>query len=171
MTGLMLKTGRLELMPLRLEQLEAIQAGSKPVEEVLGICVCDDLFNVPVRKALEVKIMRMRAEEASQHAWFTYWLMVLLEKQKGIGMAGFKGAPAGVGQVEIGYGISGAYEGQGYTTEAVRTLLGWAFSHPDCQSVVAETRKDNLASMRVLEKVGMLCYAETEEFFAWRLVR
>lgn len=168
MTALKLRTGRLELVPLRLEQLEAIQADTRLVEEVLAVSVQDDLFNPPVRKALEVKVIRMRPEAPAKHPWFTYWLMLLPGEGMGIGLAGFKGAPAEAGQTEIGYGISGAYEGQGYTTEAVMALLDWAFSHPGCRVVVAETRKDNPASMRVLEKVGMQRFAETETFYAWR---
>jgi len=166
-----LKTKRLKLLPLRLDQLQAVHTGAKPLAAAIGITLREDLFNPPVRKALEIKIFRMRREAPYLHPWLTYWLMVLRDEEVGIGLLGFKGAPVGAGQVEVGYGISKLDEGQGYTSEAVKALLSWAFDQPKCRVIVAETRKDNPASMRVLEKVGMERYAETEGFYAWRLAR
>ena len=43
---------------------------------------------------------------------------------------------------------------QGYATEAVHALLEWAFDTLDLNRVQAETDTRNLASARVLEKVG-----------------
>lgn len=98
--------------------------------------------------------------------------MVLKENQYGIGMLGYKGAPDYRGQVEIGYGIDSAYQNQGYTTEAVNRLIQWAFEDPRCQRITAPgTKKDNPASNRILEKVGMKIYQETTEAYNWALDR
>jgi hypothetical protein len=40
--------------------------------------------------------------------------------------------------------------------EAVRTLISWAFSHEEFRTVRAETDDDNFASIRVMEKNGLL---------------
>jgi RimJ/RimL family protein N-acetyltransferase len=52
------------------------------------------------------------------------------------------------------YCLRAAAWGQGYATEAVRALLTWAFATLDLNRVQAETDTRNVASARVLEKVG-----------------
>jgi RimJ/RimL family protein N-acetyltransferase len=59
------------------------------------------------------------------------------------------------GDIEIGYWIAPAFQGQGYAGEAagsVLTRLRSAFPH---HRIVAECRAENLASRRVLEKLGL----------------
>lgn len=54
----------------------------------------------------------------------------------------------------MGYCFSDAAWGHGYATEAGRALLEWAFDAMDLNRVQAETDTRNLASARVLEKLG-----------------
>lgn len=56
----------------------------------------------------------------------------------------------------LGYCYGQAAWGQGYATEAARELLRWAFETLDLNRVQAETDTRNLASARVLEKLGFL---------------
>jgi RimJ/RimL family protein N-acetyltransferase len=46
--------------------------------------------------------------------------------------------------------------GHGYATEAARALLGWAFGTLDLNRVQAEADTRNIASARVLEKLGFV---------------
>lgn len=54
----------------------------------------------------------------------------------------------------VGFCYVAAAWGCGYATEAARALLGWAFDTLDLNRVQAETDTRNLASARVLEKIG-----------------
>jgi RimJ/RimL family protein N-acetyltransferase len=54
----------------------------------------------------------------------------------------------------LGYCFSHDAWGHGYATEAARGLLQWAFDTLDLNRVQAETDTRNLASARVLEKLG-----------------
>ena len=65
--------------------------------------------------------------------------------------------------VELGYGIAEEYRGLGYATEAVETILTWAFDQPGVTSVAAETEEGNAASRRVLEKCGFIPAGEGRE--------
>jgi [ribosomal protein S5]-alanine N-acetyltransferase len=56
----------------------------------------------------------------------------------------------------LGYSLTDTAWGQGYATEAVRALLQWSFETFDLNRVQAETDTRNLASARVLEKVGFV---------------
>ncbi|SFE23659.1 GNAT family N-acetyltransferase [Roseivivax sediminis] len=52
------------------------------------------------------------------------------------------------------YMLSADVAGQGYATEAVRTLLAWVFSRFGLAEIVADHFDDNPASGRVLSKLG-----------------
>ncbi|MGH3350681.1 MAG: GNAT family N-acetyltransferase, partial [Nocardioides sp.] len=54
----------------------------------------------------------------------------------------------------LGYCLGRPAWGQGYATEAVGALLGWAFDALDLNRVQAEADTRNPASARVLEKLG-----------------
>src|SRR3954471_23029779 len=56
----------------------------------------------------------------------------------------------------MGYCLDDAAWGHGYATEAARALLQWAFDTLDLNRVQAETDTRNVASARVLEKIGFV---------------
>jgi ribosomal-protein-alanine N-acetyltransferase len=86
-----------------------------------------------------------------------------------IGDAGFKGAPDFNGTVEIGYSILPQYRRQGYALEAVKALLEWATVQPEVRQVVAECENDNIASIGVLEKAGLVRTGIIDNLIKWRL--
>lgn len=62
----------------------------------------------------------------------------------------------GVGpEIEIGWRLNRAAWGQGFATEAARTIVAHAFRTIGIQRIVAEVVERNFASMRVAEKLGM----------------
>ena len=56
----------------------------------------------------------------------------------------------------MGYCFDDAAWGHGYATEAARVLLQWAFDTLEMNRVQAETDTRNVASARVLEKLGFV---------------
>jgi RimJ/RimL family protein N-acetyltransferase len=56
----------------------------------------------------------------------------------------------------LGYCFADAAWGHGYATEAARGLLRWAFDTLDLNRVQAQTDTRNVASARVLEKLGFV---------------
>ena len=60
-------------------------------------------------------------------------------------------------KVGIGYGAARAHWGKGYIPKATRAIIEWAFQQPSIYRVYATTDVENVASQRVLEKVGMQC--------------
>lgn len=55
----------------------------------------------------------------------------------------------------LGYRFRKAAWGKGYATEGCRALIDHCFVATDLQRVVATTYEENLASQRVMEKLGM----------------
>ncbi|MEQ6898835.1 GNAT family N-acetyltransferase [Microbacterium sp. KR10-403] len=56
----------------------------------------------------------------------------------------------------IGYALARAEWGKGFATEAAAALLDWAYAALDLNRVQAEADTRNIASRRVLEKLGFL---------------
>ena len=57
--------------------------------------------------------------------------------------------------IEIGYGIGSQYWNKGYVTEAVISYLDEIFKNDQYDTVYASFFTNNLASKRVMEKLGM----------------
>jgi predicted acetyltransferase len=163
-------TARLELIPLSLLQLELSLFNLPSLENQLGLTIAHDFIMDRVRRAIGMKIEKMKKADVSQHVWFTYWLVILKEENIGAGMLGFKGYPNTEGSTEIGYGIDAAYQNKGYMSEAVQALIDWAFTHPFC-TVITATEVENPASHRLLEKLGAQIVDRTSESTSWKIQR
>jgi RimJ/RimL family protein N-acetyltransferase len=57
--------------------------------------------------------------------------------------------------MDLGYVLARPYWGQGYMPEAARSLIDWGLSQDTIFRVWASCDVDNLASARVMEKIGM----------------
>lgn len=56
---------------------------------------------------------------------------------------------------EIGWVFNRAYHGQGYATEAALALLQYGFESLHLHRIIATCQPENVASWRVMEKLGM----------------
>jgi RimJ/RimL family protein N-acetyltransferase len=56
---------------------------------------------------------------------------------------------------ELGWVIAADRQGRGYATEAARALMDFAFTTLACHRVIATCQPENVASWRVMEKLGM----------------
>lgn len=92
---------------------------------------------------------------APSHDGWYLWYCLRRGPRALLGSAGFKGIPAD-GMVEIGYSMLEEHQRNGYCTEAVGALIGWAFQHPEVNMVIAHTLPGLLPSIRVMEKCGMV---------------
>ena len=57
--------------------------------------------------------------------------------------------------VEIGWRLREDAWGQGYATEAAAAVLDWAWANLEVERIVSFTTPANLASQRVMERIGM----------------
>lgn len=60
-----------------------------------------------------------------------------------------------LGELDFGYALRPAFWGQGYATEALVALLGYAFRHLGAARIFGECDAENVASARVMEKAGL----------------
>lgn len=167
-SALEIRSERLRLVPLSAAQLEFLLARPDQLEAALALSMSRPVATPPVvRHAIRLKHYRIIRSAEEEFPWHTYWLAVVTAERFGAGLIGFKGTPDAHGEVEIGYGIDPAYRKKGYTTEAAGALIDWALQQPSCLAVTAWSDRENRASARVLEKVGMTMSKETPEQFCW----
>ena len=87
---------------------------------------------------------------------YGFWAAIEQTTQQFVGWFHFRpGEHAGIGETELGYRLRQESWGLGYATEASQALIDKGFTEFAVQRVNAETMAVNLASRRVMEKVGM----------------
>lgn len=70
-------------------------------------------------------------------------------------------------EVGLYWALAPEARGRGYATEAARALAGWALEHLGLARIVATTEHDNLASVRVMERLGMTLHRNSSGEPPW----
>ena len=83
------------------------------------------------------------------------WGIVHRADGKLIGSCGFAYVMAWHGRGEIAYALSQSYRGQGLMPEAVSAVLAFGFETLRLNRIEARCEVENIASERVMQKVGM----------------
>jgi len=86
---------------------------------------------------------------------FGRWATVLRATGEVVGMTGLKVLEDWQGEVDLGYRFLPEVWGQGLATEASRAALQYGFEVIGLKRVIGLVMPENVASIRVLEKVGM----------------
>jgi ribosomal-protein-alanine N-acetyltransferase len=106
----------------------------------------------PHASSLETQAFLRRCETAWQEGSAFPWVIVRRRDNRLMGMI----EPQVNGhKVELGYVLGKAFWGEGYMTEAAETVVTWALEQEGIFRVWAVSDVENLASARVLEKIGM----------------
>jgi [ribosomal protein S5]-alanine N-acetyltransferase len=105
-----------------------------------------------LEQALEV--LRSNPLADYQRRGFGRWACVLRQSGAVIGFAGLKWLDE-LQEVDLGYRLLPAYWGRGLATEASQAALNYGLRHLKLQRVIGLVDPANLASVRVLEKLGM----------------
>jgi len=173
----MIKTPRLKLIPYELKHFEAILRNPPELGELLGVTVFDNWFVFPGVAGIEAiqYAYKYLKEHPDAAGWWTY-LFIHVGDNALIGHGGFKGKPTEDGVVEIGYAVVPPYREQGFATEAARGLTDYAFSHAEVREVEAHTLAQPNASVRVLQRLGMIRIGslpdpDVGEVWHWRVGR
>lgn len=105
----------------------------------------------PVEKA-RYAVESMVAADPEQPGWFQ-WAIELTAERAHIGDVGVN-LHDNLMQAEIGYTLAPERQGHGYATEAVRAVLDHLFRVRGLHRVSAECDARNIASARLLERLG-----------------
>lgn len=95
-------------------------------------------------------------EWQSQQPRTSYQLAIVLRAEgRLIGNCGIRMEMADSQQANVGYELAPDYWGEGYATEAAHSMLAFGFDELQLHRIWAHCVAENVASYRVLEKIGM----------------
>ncbi|RAJ85638.1 ribosomal-protein-alanine N-acetyltransferase [Chitinophaga dinghuensis] len=164
-----LKTERLLVYPCRLPLLTRLYLGQAPVADDLDVYIPSGWPPEEMKEILPYFI-EMLQHDPKSFPWLM-WLIVSEKDKTLIGNVGFKGRPDKDGQAELSYYLLPPYRGRGYMKEAATALIDWAFSNSPVRRIVAECDTINIASLRVLQKIGMKLGYKSGDMLYWHLPR
>lgn len=142
-----LETRRLMLRKPRVRDARAVMAAYASDAETTRY-----LMFRPHRDIRETKTFLRRAKVLRNRGMVFTWAITVKESGRLIGMidARVEGC-----QMNLGYVLSREYWNKGYMSEAVAAVTEWGLSLNEIHRVWAVCDVENVASVRVLEKVGM----------------
>jgi RimJ/RimL family protein N-acetyltransferase len=146
---MVLTTQRLRLVPLAASDAPGLHHlfNQRPVRRYLW----DDS---PVSEQTVAGLIEASARSFAG-ARYGFWRIALHALPDAlIGFAGLRETPE-MGGVELLYGLEASYWGRGLATEAAGAVLRYAFDVAGLPEVVAGADPPNVASFRVMERLGM----------------
>lgn len=156
---LVIRSARLDLPLLSLEQLDRLAAGdgaglSSELDADLSAEWVDGVRGLAARRAQQIR----------QHPADAPWLLRPILRRStdaarlstALGYLNFHGAPDENGMVEIGYMLLPAARGHGYAIEAVRAAFGWATGVHGIHRFRASASPDNARSLNLIGKLGFV---------------
>ena len=160
-----LVTPRLILEPMTLPLVEAVFRGDREaLEEIAGAKIPAAWpGRVLVERAFSASLEAIRA--APETRLWGDRLMITRAVAEGsggkaqrlvIGSIIFHGKPDANGVAEIGYGVEESWQRRGVASEGTRAAVEWALAQPEVRVVTATTPPWHAASIRVLEKSGLV---------------
>ena len=167
-TMIRLETPRLTLMALTVQQMRWQRDSFARLEQALGLAASGQRLEDELRPIVSRAISHIRRRPHHAH-WHCQWAAVLKEERRIVGSLAFKGPPNRDDEVEIGYGFDPSYHNRGLATEAVGEMVRWALGEDGVEAVIAETANMNVASMRVLQKVGFVITSATQRYLYWKI--
>ena len=108
------------------------------------------------RQVIEQEILPGFMQIDSARPLFGFWAAELRASGEFVGWFSLRPLPENPRHASLGYRLVRAAWGQGLATEGVRALIHKGFAELGLVCVVATTYEHNVASRRVMEKVGML---------------
>jgi [ribosomal protein S5]-alanine N-acetyltransferase len=155
--GAAIVTPRLVLEPITLPIVEAVFGGDRASIEALVAARVPEAWpgRALVERAFSASLDRIRVDP-ERRLWGD---RLMIAEEAGarllVGSVIFHGLPED-GVAEIGYGVEERWQRRGYATEGTHACVAWALAQSGVRCVTATTPPWHLASIRVLEKCGLV---------------
>jgi len=149
-----LETDRLFLRPYTMEDLNDLHeiVSQKEVMKYLP----EDVMSLEQTKRTLTWIIECYGKNTSQHIVKFSVGVLHKEENKLIGWCGLGPLEFEPSQIEIYYGLSRDHWGKGFATEGAKALLDYGFQVIGLDKIVAIVMPENIASKKVIEKIGMI---------------
>ncbi len=162
-------TDRLTLVPLSLRQVYLYLDENFSLEKELGALNYPRKVPKELLDPINLVILPSLENPDRKNIYYTLWVMICRKSNQIVGDLCFKGPPNKFGEMELGYGTYPDFQKKGYMTNAITGLVEHIAKDREVKSVIAETNKDNLASIKTLKKANFIQFRETEKTVWWKI--
>jgi RimJ/RimL family protein N-acetyltransferase len=114
------------------------------------------------------KLVEMQQAHWEEHD-YGWWGVALRDTDQLIGWCGINFLPE-TDEVELKYLLAQEFWGRGLATETSIASLMYAVTNTDLDSIIGLVHPENIASLRVLEKVGM-SFLDRKQYFGMECLR
>lgn len=152
-----IRTARLTLRSFTLQDAE-------PLQQILSIPGVLEYFPSSDPPDLErvQKLVQKQIDHWGEHD-YGWWAVEPIEEGELIGWSGLQYLPE-TDEIEIGFLLSKPYWGKGLATESALAGLDYGFNSLGIEEIIGIVHPENVASQKVLEKIGLI-YQEQAEYF------
>ena len=148
-----LTSERLEIFPLTLEEFYLYLTDRDAFAALFQFPPPLDWHAFQTERAITSFYDAALRADPAEYFWRTLWIVKPRDRDLMLGHICFHAPPVNR-RVEIAYTTETARRNCGVMTDALRLLLARLAERPDVDCVIAETKRDNIASARVLQKNG-----------------
>jgi ribosomal-protein-alanine N-acetyltransferase len=166
----MIETQRLYIKPLTYQQLIKYAKCDNSLEEELMVTINARTISPELQEAIHQTFLPRLKDKPTGYHFSTLWTAISKADNKMVADLCLVDEPNAAGEIEIGYGTYSEFQGKGFMTEFVTTIIEWAQTQESIRALIASTDKSNRASNRVLEKNHFFIEKETDDTFHWRFI-
>jgi ribosomal-protein-alanine N-acetyltransferase len=135
------------------------QYSLEDVPVLMTILGDSDVMHFSIRGPMDEEAIRIFIEktiEDYKKEGIGKWAIIDKQTKQLIGTCGLhKGPIDGIDYIELGYRLAKTYWGRGIGTEVAQAVRDYAFTVLKLEEIVSCIDKENIASWRVAEKIGM----------------
>ncbi|MEX0709592.1 MAG: GNAT family N-acetyltransferase [Chloroflexota bacterium] len=147
----MIRTARLELVPLSGPFIDALKRGDRPSAEREIGAVVSHWLAIESAHLVQLHLAQLTADAAGLEALGRAMVLVLPSgRRRVIGSIGFHGPPDERGRLELGYAIDPAHRQRGYAAEAMTALFDWAATRYGVTNFLVSVPSSHQRSGRVV---------------------
>lgn len=160
-----IKTERLILIPVTLQLTTLLLSNDFTEIENIGIRMSEHWPTPDTNDILPIVHETLKRQDAP--SGFEFWMIQCKENNTVIGDIGFHGKPDENGEVEVGFGLVREEWNKGYGFEALKGIAKWTKMQEGVKKIKADCLIDNVASRRILEKIGLKEVYRNDEYIFW----
>jgi len=152
-----IETSRLALRPFSIED-------SKTLHQILNVPGILKYYPSSDPPDLErvMRLINRQMDHWHDHG-YGWWAVEPRSDHRLIGWSGLQHLPE-TDEIEIGYLLDKSYWGSGLATESARAGVEFGFDQLGIEEIIGIVHPKNIASQRVLEKIGLKFQEKTEYF-------
>ena len=150
-------------MEIKTQRLTLFTIDKKQFKQLKKI----NVFKEPVNaKIVKEHLKRYRGHDYLMK--WSLWVMKLNHSQEIIGELGFHGLPDENGCVDLAYTVYEDYRKKGYAKEGVLALIDYVEKQEQVTNILADCKKDNMGSIKVLTSCNFEWLCEKEGYFFYK---